>query len=1199
MPEAGIGETEIRTERSRGLARYTLHRIKNYDELAADTEQEGDERFKQKTKELWKNFAVHGIVRRNEQTGENVIINHTDLDGKAALGLLNLAGIETKRITYVKPGVAVNEALNLDTGGITGIVAEEGGKRVVIDHHADESGRDTSTTKYVYESLVDLGLLEKKEELDNLVNFVTEADNKTFPDFNFGESWRTMDGLQRYATFDNLHGFFRQGKDPSEILSEQDIKYFGLEKGSQGQKELVERTPEEFKKLQEEGLVVESERYGKVVINVEGQSRLSGGFDAAKFCGCDTYIAFGPNSFFITSTKPIEDDFGPGFKLRETMWVCPLPITDEIAAEKPDLDALLDKMTDGKFEPTGKLAEFLGESSDINKVSEIIGKATDKEEPPLPPEAPNLSPETEGGKIGDMGERVDKYTREIFEQEKTKLPFGEKLSIITDAEKTGEEIPWVSDEYFRTLIEEAGRPSNQDAESLRDLIREGRAYYLSHLNDPEVKKQWQVLAPIFDEEITRLGNLEKEEKKQPEKEKQLREKISKTADEAINIVAEINEAIGELEEIINRVNNSDFLSELNSIKGKIKKIKSDAGQAKIEVVNGELSSARTLAESAKADAEALINSVEKLKKKIEETEEISKMEKNLDEAKQAVLVVESHIVETGAVLDKIVIIINEAIGIATELGNSAKKAELQTTLQAVNLIRNLAKTIALKIVLSKKEIDDVSQLPNEKLAEKHKGTEEVKKKTEGILKEVEEAKKETAEIFKSAEEAREKVSKEKEEMLRREQEKEIWIRYEYEHRNIRDEIQKNRGRPSYWAELSIEEKGVWDIEWKLSQAAEYKKENSAFPAELIKNKDLLSLDNKEMERLYSIPGVKEALERYVEFIYKLEEVSGITIFDCKTMDDFEKFRADLREYLRNGIFNNIISSSEVEKLKLENKLMRADAIAWNWIWCSNLIESMDSRYSRSGRRHDLIPEMCSDDLRAIFHPQEKAEDKWLSGLAWGKYGEWGKTQTNTERIMKEYGVEKKNIVFKGASKPSEYWVTSKLSSGEVIVLVPECYPTQLMFSFWEAYPSGDKSLLDALLDKRSINWSGVYADAWKTNYLTTLLGKAIYIFSIAVEGKAEKGWGVNLIDALKRLDLKKKLGEKRLHNLKFWTYNAITGGVKYPEKREFTYRYGPADKHARETELGTREYPLLKALGVKPPLVHFLDKGETLNIWDL
>jgi len=98
-PKEAFNETDL----ARLGTDITLSKINNYQELWAQTEQEGDEKFLAKTRELWKELAVHGLVR-NGKEGKPTILNFTDLDGKCSLGLLRAAGIKTGDLKYVEPG---------------------------------------------------------------------------------------------------------------------------------------------------------------------------------------------------------------------------------------------------------------------------------------------------------------------------------------------------------------------------------------------------------------------------------------------------------------------------------------------------------------------------------------------------------------------------------------------------------------------------------------------------------------------------------------------------------------------------------------------------------------------------------------------------------------------------------------------------------------------------------------------------------------------------------------------------------------------------------------------------------------------------------------------------------------------------------------------------------------------------------------
>lgn len=417
--------------------------------------------------------------------------------------------------------------------------------------------------------------------------------------------------------------------------------------------------------------------------------------------------------------------------------------------------------------------------------------------------------------------------------------------------------------------------------------------------------------------------------------------------------------------------------------------------------------------------------------------------------------------------------------------------------------------------------------------------------------------------------------------------------------------------PRFYTEISSgSERGIWDARWRLARAAYVKKVLSAQPEKLCENQDLIELTKEQMETLYKIPGVKFALEWYARAIvspgdeHKIEDK---TVLECKSGEDFEGFRKLLRSKIRTlPKFN--IQEKEEEKMSLEDRtrLMSADAIAWNLIWCSNLVESVDSRYSITdvnGTRHEgegrhakLAPAVCSDDLRAVFHPQEKFEDKCRKNQAWGNFGRWGLTQT--DRIKREqkfdldnagkYIKDKDKILFESALKKTDYWRAER-TGGKVVdddgkekevikVYAPECYPITSMKSFWEAFDDKDgegikKSLLERLLGSQDINWDSVDADPWKTSYLTINLRKAVGLFDYFTK-ESKEGWARALLDIYTRLGTynilkdyyktsglseseheSERLAGIHFHNLKVWAVYAVQGGVGRPQDKEVTDPY--------------------------------------------
>ncbi|PIY34252.1 MAG: hypothetical protein COZ08_02890, partial [Bacteroidetes bacterium CG_4_10_14_3_um_filter_42_6] len=99
------------------------------------------------------------------------------------------------------------------------------------------SHRETSTTQIVYEVLRDFGLFHfrnrnEEKAIENLVDFVTDIDNARFNRYsgkkNFMYSWKTMLGLNRWVSFENLLQFFKDGKRPIDELGVEKLKKYKL-----------------------------------------------------------------------------------------------------------------------------------------------------------------------------------------------------------------------------------------------------------------------------------------------------------------------------------------------------------------------------------------------------------------------------------------------------------------------------------------------------------------------------------------------------------------------------------------------------------------------------------------------------------------------------------------------------------------------------------------------------------------------------------------------------------------------------------------------------------------------------------------------------------------------------------------------------------------------------------------------------------
>lgn len=343
--------------------------------------------FKYATRKLWTEFAVHGMLGVNAETGVVEVKHNTDIDGESAMKILKLAGLNISNVEYVAPGKISKGKINIDTGGEDGLLIirdEEGNmETVIIDHHSENSERDTSATEWVYKTMTGLGMLKREDYLDRVVDFVNQEDNYDFRDAEsyfesyFKNGWKTMMGLRRAANWNNLVKFFKyQDPDSGGYLSlnteldDNMLRYLGFifktvnkngnEKiinKSEQMKGKIEKAKRKIEKMEQNGFIFDTKKYGKVAINLEGNLGAVFGDDALRASGCETRIGWSPNverfSFSSLVGKDIEDEFSQGLNIRGSMWVKPPgPI-------HMSLGEVIRKIAGEDFEPQGELAKYL------------------------------------------------------------------------------------------------------------------------------------------------------------------------------------------------------------------------------------------------------------------------------------------------------------------------------------------------------------------------------------------------------------------------------------------------------------------------------------------------------------------------------------------------------------------------------------------------------------------------------------------------------------------------------------------------------------------------------------------------------------------------------------------------------------------------------------------------------------------------
>lgn len=248
-------------------------------------------------------IALHGMEKWDKETGKQGLAERGDVDGEAALGLFKMAlqksGLKPKSIEYVPKGRHAPGKMNIDTGMKRGLIIEvekdPSGKIIKVtiyfDHHHSELDTPTSATQLKYEALTSSGLLDREPHLDEMVRFVTQVDNLSYPQTYFKkypQYHHMLLGLWSHLKFKHLLEFFRNGKKPTDLLTDEEIKKYDLKKTSEAQKRNIPKSLEVLKEMERDGLIVETEKYGRIAIDM--RKRVPGGTIAAKYYGCDGYI---------------------------------------------------------------------------------------------------------------------------------------------------------------------------------------------------------------------------------------------------------------------------------------------------------------------------------------------------------------------------------------------------------------------------------------------------------------------------------------------------------------------------------------------------------------------------------------------------------------------------------------------------------------------------------------------------------------------------------------------------------------------------------------------------------------------------------------------------------------------------------------------------------------------------------------------
>jgi hypothetical protein len=427
LPPAPEAREPITDDAIRELSTQIIaFNVENYDELNATNLAEAQQKFNQPARRFFEQLVVHGSPRGeyyfgiDAVTDNPIIFNTTDLDGRGAVALMRMAGVDTSKIEYVKPGSKIEGKTNLDTGDQWGLAvalpkdargldpdeirARNLKATIFIDHHGEEAQRGYSATKGTYEVLTRLGMLEKTPVLDKTVDFITMEDNGIFPFEEYERSDRILAGLAPRMRFmgrtdeqghsePGIYNVARYAADNDRSIEqmatfefdEEQIRDYGLERVSREKRAEIEGSQEAIRQAHENGFVVESPEYGKVIIDIG--RRIDGGWRAIKcptFPGGphDTLISWEPrnNGFYVNASRDFDARIRTlatrqGVVVRERMWLQPQNPDQPLLISLPEILAAMavplselekSRMRDGRFNPRGLYAAVQREEENRN-----------------------------------------------------------------------------------------------------------------------------------------------------------------------------------------------------------------------------------------------------------------------------------------------------------------------------------------------------------------------------------------------------------------------------------------------------------------------------------------------------------------------------------------------------------------------------------------------------------------------------------------------------------------------------------------------------------------------------------------------------------------------------------------------------------------------------------------------------------------
>lgn len=334
--------------------------------------------------------------------------------------------------------------------------------------------------------------------------------------------------------------------------------------------------------------------------------------------------------------------------------------------------------------------------------------------------------------------------------------------------------------------------------------------------------------------------------------------------------------------------------------------------------------------------------------------------------------------------------------------------------------------------------------------------------------------------------------------------------------------------PVYYVEMTRDEREIHNIVIEFTNAANFKKTRAIPPTleVLSKYEGWGGLQTPEVKKLYEVPGVRSALERYIK-IYDTDEKMGTREnqkthkeenFSLRTAKSREQV-LKCRENIRKDIKKDVLKGYRQQGKPIENKetlnlkAREAEQIAFTLLYLGNTFESLDSKYNDMGRirASECMNDLVNIPIKFAMDPMDVLLDSLkkdrAGAMPHGRLGEWAYNMAVESNNGNELSVENIHFMVDENRNLKDYW---RVSNGGKDIIVPECYPRDLLKSVWEEITANEgevkTKLIDYLRAGKEIPWNNVSDSMWIEYSLK--IGKA-GVLSDTLLGKNPIKWGDN------------------------------------------------------------------------------------------